>query len=397
MKVGITGLGVLSAAGRNMHETLEAFQHGRRNAGPVTLFPTSLNNPVFEAKSFPQAKDPNQMRSLGLCLCAVEEGLRSAGFGNDLASRRVGVCLGTTVASQLNDIEFYRTYRDSGKVLMDSVDRYLNGNLAGAVAASLKIQGPSLTVVNACTSGADAIGVALSWLRAGLCDVAIAGGADELNRVPLCGFGSLGILSDSLCAPFDKNRNGLNLGEGAGILVLETEKSSNARKKKVSLWLCGYGAANDAHHLTAPAPEGTGLEKAIRFALSEAGIDAKDVSFVNAHGTATQDNDRVEGVVLSRVFGTEVPFYSTKGFTGHTLGAAGGLEAAFSAAALYEGWIPKCAGFQTLDDGIAIAPTRAKTTVAGHYAVSTSLGFGGNNAALVIECVKSGGEAPWGQ
>ena len=165
----------------------------------------------------------------------------------------------------------------------------------------------------------------------------------------------------------------------------------------MSLWLRGYGAANDAYHLTAPAPEGTGLEKSIRLALSEAGIGAQDVSFVNAHGTATQDNDRVEGAVLSRVFGKKVPFYSTKGFTGHTLGAAGGLEAAFSAAALYEGWIPQCAGFQTLDDGIAIAPTRKKTTVTGHYAVSTSLGFGGNNVALVIECVKFDGAAPWTQ
>jgi 3-oxoacyl-(acyl-carrier-protein) synthase len=397
MKVGITGLGVLSAAGRNMHETLETFQQGVRYAGPVTLFPTSLTNPVFEAKSFQQTKNPNQMRSLGLCLCAVDEALQSAGFEDGLATRRVGVCLGTTVASQLNDIEFYRTYRDSGKVLIDPVERYLHGNLAGAVASAFKTQGPSLTVVNACTSGADAIGVALSWLRAGLCDVVIAGGADELNRVPLCGFGSLGILSDSLCAPFDRDRNGLNLGEGAGILVLETEESAQARKKKVSLWLCGYGSANDAYHLTAPAPEGTGLEKAIRLGLSEAGISAKDVSFVNAHGTATQDNDRVEGAVLSRVFGKEIPFYSTKGFTGHTLGAAGGLEAAFSTAALYEGWIPQCAGFQTLDDDIAIAPTRAKTKVVGHYAVSTSLGFGGNNAALVVECMKSDGEAPWAQ
>ncbi|MFH0985023.1 MAG: beta-ketoacyl-[acyl-carrier-protein] synthase family protein [Candidatus Omnitrophota bacterium] len=395
MKVGITGLGVLSAAGRNIHETLETFQQGKRNAGPVTLFPTPLRYPVFEAKSFLQGKDQSQMRSLGLCLSAVGEALRSAGLGSDLATRRVGVCLGTTVASQLNDIEFYRTYRESGKVSMDPVTRYLNGNLSGAVASALKTQGPSLTVVNACTSGADAIGVALSWLRAGLCDVAIAGGADELNRVPLCGFGSLGILSDSLCAPFDKDRSGLNLGEGVGILVLETGKSAHARRKKVSLWLCGYGSANDAHHLTAPAPQGEGLEKAIRGALSEAGIRAQDVSFVNAHGTATQDNDRVEGAVLSRVFGKEVPFYSTKGFTGHTLGAAGGLEAAFSAAALYEGWIPPCAGFQTLDDGIAMAPTRTKTAVTGHYAVSTSLGFGGNNAALVIECAKSDGEAPW--
>jgi 3-oxoacyl-(acyl-carrier-protein) synthase len=224
----------------------------------------------------------------------------------------------------------------------------------------------------------------MSWIRSGLCDIAIAGGADELNCVPFCGFASLGLVSDSLCAPFDRDRKGLNLGEGAGVLVLEAESSACQRGKDADLFLEGYGSASDAYHLTAPHPDGVGLEAALYKALSEADISSEDVCFLNAHGTATLDNDRVEAKVLNRVFGKELVFLSTKGFTGHTLGAAGGLEAAFTSAALREKWIPGSAGFVNNDSELPVAPVRKKTMINGKYAVSTSLAFGGNNSALVI-------------
>jgi 3-oxoacyl-(acyl-carrier-protein) synthase len=325
-----------------------------------------------------------EMRSVSLALCAVEEALLDAGLRSSLSRFRVGVCLGTTVASQLNDMEFYRGYRSGKPMSMDPVDRYLKGNLAEAVGRDVGARGPSLTVVNACSSGADAIGVALSWLRDGVCDVAIAGGADELSLVPLCGFGALGILSDEICAPFDRDRKGLNLGEGAGILVLESEETARKRGKESPLRLSGYGSAADAFHLTAPIPDGSGLEAALMRAMSEAEIHAGDVCFVNAHGTATPDNDKIEGSVFRRIFGSEIKFLSSKGFTGHTLGAAGGLEAAFTAAALREGWIPGSAGFVHEDAEISLSPVRAATPVSGRHAVSTSLAFGGNNAAIVI-------------
>jgi 3-oxoacyl-(acyl-carrier-protein) synthase len=278
---------------------------------------------------------------------------------------------------------------------MRSVDRYLKGNLAKAVARAIKARGPAVAVVNACSSGADAIGVALSWLRNSVCDIALAGGADELNHVPLCGFGALGILSDSICAPFDRDRKGLNLGEGAGILVLESEQTSRARGKESRIYLSGYGSAADAYHLTAPRPDGSGLEASLQRAMSEASIHPDQVCFVNAHGTATPDNDRVEAAVLNRVFGPEIKFLSTKGLTGHTLGAAGGLEAAFTAAALREGWIPASAGFVHRDDEIRLSPVTEKTPIDGRFAISTSLGFGGNNAALVISsCEKTRDQRP---
>ena len=158
------------------------------------------------------------------------------------------------------------------------------------------------------------------------------------------------------------------------------------------MYLAGYGSAADAYHLTAPRPDGTGLKSALSKALDQAGITPDDVCFVNAHGTATKDNDHVEGTTLAQVFGTEMKVLSTKGLTGHTLGAAGGLEAVFTAMALREGWIPASAGFVNKDNGIPLAPVTEKTTIRGRYAVSTSLAFGGNNSALVIARVNEHGE-----
>ncbi len=264
------------------------------------------------------------------------------------------------------------------------IDTYFKSNLAEALGRRLGATGPLLTIVNACSSGTDAIGVALDWLSLGLCDIVIAGGADEINHIPYCGFGALSVTSPQPCRPFDKNRNGLNLGEGAGILVLETEVSARRRSQVTDLYISGYGAAADAHHLTAPRPDGSGLEAAISVALAQAGLKPADISFVNAHGTSTRDNDRAEGRTLLRVFGHELKFLSTKGYTGHTLGAAGALEAVFTALALRYGWVPGNIGFEERDEEIGLAPVYQKTTVSGKAAMSTSLAFGGNNAALIM-------------
>lgn len=379
----ITGMGAISAAGNTIAETLAALEQGKRNAGPVTLFPTRLPYPVFEVKNMPQRRHLDGQRTLSLALIAIEQALEDAGLTRT-EGLRIGVCIGTTVASQLNDLRFYTAYREQGEAPMTAVDRFLKGNLAEVISRKLKARGPALTVVNACSSGTDAIGVALSWLKSDLCDIAIAGGADELNHVPYCGFGSLGIVNTGLCAPFDRDRKGLNLGEGAGVLVLERGAAAARRNKGSDLSVAGYGAASDAYHLTAPSPEGTGLKAALRTALAEADIDSGQVGFVNAHGTGTHDNDLVEGNTLAVMFGGGLKMLSTKGYTGHTLGAAGGLEAVFTALGLREEWIPASAGFVNRDNAIALAPVRERTRISGSYAISTSLAFGGNNAALVI-------------
>lgn len=381
----ITGLGAISAAGGSVPKTIATLRSGERHVGPLTLFPSPIAAPVFQARGLPEAPGSAEGRTLRLARHALAEALSDAGLASgDLRGRRVGICFGTTVACQLNDVEFYAEFRKSAAAPLEPVDRFLKGNLAEQIGRSLGAVGPRLTVVNACSSGTDAIGVALGWLRAGLCDIAIAGGADELNRVPLCGFHALGVMSSAPCAPFDRDRQGLNLGEGAGILVLEMEAQARRRGVTPRLLVAGYGAAGDAYHMTAPRPDGSGLESAIRQALGEAGIGPADVDFINAHGTATRENDKVEGGTLARVFGPDVRALSTKGLTGHTLGAAGGLEAVFAAIGLREGWIPSNAGFVTRDDEIPFSPVSEVTAVRNPWAVSTSLAFGGLNAALVF-------------
>jgi 3-oxoacyl-[acyl-carrier-protein] synthase II len=379
----ITGLGAVSAAGGNLEETLDTFARAQRNAGPVTLFQTDLRKPAFEVREVPPSYLLHEQRTLGLALLAVDQAVAQARL-SDFSGFRVGVCMGTTVASQLNDLAFYKAYRESGRAPLACVDRFLKGNLAEGIARRLGVRGPQLTVVNACSSGTDALGIALSWLKNGLCDIAIAGGADELNHVPYCGFNALGIMNEQLCSPFDRDRKGLNLGEGAGVLVLETTKAARSRGIESDCFLLGYGSSSDAYHLTAPSPDGVGLKAALHAALAEAKTSAKDIAFVNAHGTGTHENDLVEGKALAEIFGTGLVMLSTKGFTGHTLGAAGGLEAAFTVAGLREGWVPATAGFVTPDDAIPLAPTKEKTNIKGRYAVSTSLAFGGNNAAVVF-------------
>ncbi len=382
----ITGLGAVSAAGAGVFATLESFRHPRREPAPVTLFESPLTLPVFEADGFSVPAELEKLRTHALALTAVHEALEQAGIGS-LEDLRVGVALGTTVASQLNDLEFYNSWRRDCSAPMAAADRFLSGNLAAFIAKELAADGPAVTVCNACSSGADAIGIALGWLKSGLCDIAIAGGADELNRVPLCGFNALGVASAEPCRPFDKNRSGLNLGEGAGVLVLETEAFASARGAKLNLELAGCGSAVDAYHLTAPHPGGRGLRRAIFQALEMAGVAKEEIAFINAHGTSTRENDRIEGATLKDLFG-DTPVLSTKGYTGHTLGAAGGLEAVFTALGLSKGWIPASAGFQTLDEEVGFFPTLGKTDISGSYALSTSLAFGGSNAALVIKCKK---------
>lgn len=381
--VFLTGTGAVSAAGIGLPATLDAFNRPRREPSPVKRFDFPVRLPVFEVDSLEVPPRLEKMRTHALAWTALREALEQAGL-SDLKGRRVGVALGTTVASQLNDLEFYRAWQTDRAAPMDAPDRFLSGNLAAWVAHELGVTGPAVTVVNACSSGADAIGVAMNWLRGGVCDIAIAGGADELNRVPLCGFNALGVAGAEACRPFDKNRSGLNLGEGAGVLVLESEASIRARGKTCSLAVAGYGSSADAYHLTSPHPDGRGLRRAIALALDHAGISPEEIAFVNAHGTSTLENDKVEGATLLELFpGT--PILSTKGYTGHTLGAAGGIEAIFSALGLSEGWIPASAGFQTLDEMIGLIPTLEKTKISGRYALSTSLAFGGSNAALLIE------------
>jgi 3-oxoacyl-[acyl-carrier-protein] synthase-1/3-oxoacyl-[acyl-carrier-protein] synthase II len=240
-----------------------------------------------------------------------------------------------------------------------------------------------MTITNACTSGADAIGLALDMIRSGQCECVVCGGADALSLVPHTGFARLMVYDSEPCRPFDQTRKGLNLGEGAAALVLESAEHARRRNAAVLGHILGYGGAADAYHFTAPHPEGRGLAASIRIAFENADLNASDMAFVNAHGTATLENDKVEGRVLATLL-PATPVWASKGGTGHTLGAAGAVEAALSLQALNRRRVPASLGFQTPDPEIGLIPTRESLAVDSPYALSTSLGFGGGNAALVL-------------
>jgi 3-oxoacyl-[acyl-carrier-protein] synthase-1/3-oxoacyl-[acyl-carrier-protein] synthase II len=344
--------------------------------------------PVFEVPEgfFPPElpEDGQLLRTSRLALAAALEALEDAAWNlENLKGLRVGVCIGTTVGSAMNSEDFYRDYRRGKRPEMTPIERFLRSNPAASLARHFGLSGPVQTVVNACSSGTDAVGLAASWVRNGLCDVALAGGADELTRVTFNGFASLMIADAAPVKPFDLKRRGLNLGEGAGMLVLESESIQQARKGQIRSHLLGYGSACDAYHLTAPSPEGSGLRRALDEAMKTAGCLPEDIAFVNAHGTGTPDNDRVESLVLGDLL-PRTPFLSTKGFTGHTLGAAGAIEAAFTVACLEAGRIPASAGFTEPDPAHPVCPVTQEVAIKGRAALSQSLAFGGNNAVVIF-------------
>jgi len=387
--VAITGIGCLSAAGMTLKENMASLFSGARHVAPPKRFSGShpVSYPVFEMSEDPvptrKSKD-NISRTCGLGLAATIEALTDAGLeAEGMAGVKVGVCMGTTVGSAMNNEEFYRNYRNDLHPDMAIIERFLNGNPASVIAREFSLSGPCQTIVNACSSGTDAIGIGASWIRSGRCDIVIAGGADELCRVTYNGFISLMISDDSACRPFDRNRKGLNLGEGAAVLILESDNFIRKRNKTARAFVLGYGSACDGYHLTAPHPDGKGLKKALADALLESGKTGKDIAFVNTHGTATRDNDRTEVKVLREML-PNAPFLSTKGYTGHTLGAAGAIEAAFTVACLESGMIPANAGFAEPDPELGASPVTGIANIQKKIAISESLAFGGDNAALAL-------------
>jgi len=388
--VAVSGIGCLCAAGMNMQACMQSITGNGCAPQPPTRFSSdhAVAYPVFEV---PQqysfggaARNSDTLLTADFALTATLEALADAGLSRaDLQDKRVGVCIGTTVGSAMNNEDFYWQYRQGRHPDMKAVTRFLNSNPAQVIGQEFGLTGPCQTVVNACSSGTDAIGLGSSWVRSGICDIVLAGGADELCRVTYNGFISLMITDESHCKPFDAERKGLNLGEGAAILVLESDDLCRRRQHPRRAVMLGYGSACDAYHLTAPAPDGRGLKAAIATALAACEKSVDDVAFVNAHGTGTPNNDRVESRVLNELL-PGVPFLSTKGYTGHTLGAAGAIEAAFTVACLEEGKIPTSAGFANKDRELPAHPVQHETAVSGAVAISQSLAFGGNNAAVIF-------------
>ncbi|MFF1612788.1 beta-ketoacyl-[acyl-carrier-protein] synthase family protein [Amycolatopsis sp. NPDC058278] len=263
---------------------------------------------------------------------------------------------------------------------------------ASSVCMDLGARGPSLSVSTACSSGTVAIGTALQLLRAGACDIAIAGGAESVcSRLLIASACQMRAVStrrddpSTACRPFDADRDGFVVGEGAGLVVLERPGHAAARGARVRAGIAGYGASSDAYAAVAPDPEGAGIERALRTALADAGVTAAEVGHVNAHGTSTVMNDLIEATVLHRVLGDRPLVTSTKAMTGHALGAAGGIETALTVLALERQLVPPTGNFRTRDIRIPVdVVAKEARPAAFDCAVKTSMGFGGHNAALVL-------------
>lgn len=402
----VTGYGAITALGENCQAAWRNMAAGLVcNVGMgERFFPAGFTAPCFQVPSvtadtgrsslddlIPSIKTSN--RTVQLALLAVAEGLHRAGLSlGELRGKTVGIVLGTTVGCTFHNEEYYVQWRHGLNPAAEPLLAYLSSNLADKVREILGVTGPGLVITNACASGTDAIGVAKTWLEYGKCDIAIAGGADELSRVACHGFKSLMLYSEKSCSPFDKDRQGLNLGEGAGILVLERQEDAQRRGQKILGRVRGYGIAGDAYHPTAPHPEGYGLQCAVKGALGDSGLSVADICLINAHGTGTRVNDLAETHAISALgFDPDsLPVVSTKGFTGHTLGAAGGVEAVYTLMALNEGFVFGSAGCHELDPELSFSVIKEAESrvLTGKIGMSQSLAFGGSNSAVVLEGVE---------
>ena len=390
----ITGFAHLSCAGSTDAETLALF-HGERP--PETPRPardvidSAISDPVFYLDSFQIA--PDTLRTLAMIRALVARALDAAGLTPAmLRASETGCVVGTTIAHQFKDTAYYARLREDPETEENApVERFLNSNPAEVIAREYGLSGPVHTVSNACSSGADAVSIAALCLLSGQCERMIVVGADELHRTPVAGFHVLGVTSPFPCRPFDSARAGLNLGEGAGVLILETPECAGKRGKKSEFALCGFGMSCDASHITAPDATGGGMKRAFRDALTRAGLALSDIAFINAHGTGTVLNDRCEAAAfagLAEEAGIAAPpFLSTKRFTGHTLGAAGTLELIFTMLMLRDGFVPASPGCKTPDPALACTPLTSPLNLPDgtRFAASSSLAFGGTDAVLIAE------------
>lgn len=386
--VAVAGMGCIASPGGDLETCMASLYAGERNPVTPSRFDAScpLDYPVFEvADDHLDPGDDGRVipRTAALALSATREAIKDAGIQtSSLDSSRMGVCLGTNVGGSVGN-ELLCRGEPRQAAHPSPLERFTASNPTVALMDAFGCRGPFQTVVNACSAGNDAIGIAAGWIAGGLCDLVLAGGADELYQVTYRGFRALFINADAPCRPFDRRRKGLNLGEGAAILVLASETLCEQAGLTPRGYVLGYGTAADAHHFTHPRPDGLGQRRAQREAFHQSGLTAEEITFINAHGTGTQGNDMAESKVFAEDFpGT--PFLSTKGYTGHTLGAAGPVEAVFTLACLERQLLPATAGFEVPDPELPAAPTVTNTVISGGTALSQTLAFGGSNSVLIL-------------
>lgn len=404
-RVVVTGLGAITPVGNTVKEMWESLVAGKCGIGPITKFDTEgyKVHLAAEVRDF----DPRQyMEKLDvlhsdyytqLAVAAAAQAIEESGIIGTVAPERIGAYIGTGIGGIGTFMAEHQKLLEKGpkRVSPFFIPMMIANMASGTIAIRWGCKGPALPMVTACASGSNAVGEALRLIRHGYADAMIAGGAEAtVNPLSLAGFTNMQALStseDPLAAslPFDQRRAGFVMGEGAGVLVLEEYQHALDRGAPIYAELCGYGSTCDAYHMTAPDPEGEGGARAIADAFREAGLDT-DAIYVNAHGTGTPMNDRIETLALKKALGEErarkIAISSTKSMTGHMLGAAGAVEAIVSVLALKEGLLPPTIGLTEPDPDCDLdyVPLKARKAQP-ELALSTSLGFGGHNACLAFK------------
>ncbi len=394
-KVYVVGLGVVSAIGNSVEENLASLEASRSGIGPITLFVSELSLPVGEVKlsndDLTRAlsyKSRKTSRTALLGILAAREALRNSSL--TIKNWRTGLISATTVGGMDRTENFFVDFlRDQQRGRLRDVVDHECGRSTERIADDLGVKDFISTINTACSSSVNAAIYGARLIQHGHLDVVIAGGTDALTKFTLNGFNSLMILDKEPCRPFDATRAGLNLGEGAGFLVLVSEKVLLAEKAKPMGFIAGFGNTNDAFHQTASSPEGRGSLSAMQNALSMSGLKNEDIDYINLHGTGTQNNDSSEGAAVQRLFGEKVPrLSSTKAFTGHTLGASGGIEAVYSMLAIQQGCVYPNLRFASPMPEVNLTPQRIfQKGLPIRHVLSNSFGFGGNCSSIILSRV----------
>jgi 3-oxoacyl-[acyl-carrier-protein] synthase I len=379
-----------SSIGRGLEQTLSALQDLRSGLAPCNFDTVELKTFVGEVMGLEDVKLPahlseydcrnNRLALLGLLQDGFEEAVHAA--IKKYGRQRIGVFIGTSTSGILQTELAYRMRSpETGALPEDFIYRTTHNTYSAAsfVRRHFDLSGPAVAVSSACSSSAKVFASARRMMEAGLIDVALVGGVDTLCLTTLYGFNSLQLLSEQPCRPYDAARNGLSIGEAAAFALLE--KSPQGRD---DVMLLGIGESSDAYHMSSPHPEGLGAKIAMQDALDMAGLQPSDIDYINLHGTATMSNDAAEGIAVHALFGENTPCSSTKGATGHTLGAAGGIEAVISALALKHGFMPAGINTRQIDPALRLDYLLENRERKIRRVLSNSFGFGGTNCTLIF-------------
>ncbi|HUE98036.1 MAG TPA: beta-ketoacyl-ACP synthase II [Anaerolineales bacterium] len=405
-RVVVTGMGCISPVGNNVNETWESILAGTSGAAMITHFDASKHKTRFaaEVKGFDPVTSfgPREARKMDrftqFATVVAIEALEQADLKIDESNRdRVGIVVGTGIGGIGTLLEQVEVMRERGpeRVSPFLVPMMISDSAPGMLAIRFGVRGPNMALATACASGNNAIGEALEMIRRGAADVMLAGASEAaLVPVAMAGMNVMTALStrnddpQTASRPFDKDRDGFLMGEGAGMLILESLEYAQTRGAKILCEVTGYGTTDDAHHISAPAENGAGAAMSMKLALEDAILGLRDVGYINAHGTSTPLNDKSETAAIKTVFGEQaynIPISSTKSMTGHLLGASGALEAVFCILAIREEVLPPTINYRTPDPecDLDYVPNQPRKASPKHV-MSNSFGFGGHNATLIL-------------